>query len=267
MKLTGKNILLTGGTSGLGLETARILVSEGAIVYSMGRTLKGSLPESSSYRFISTDFSDLSKVKSTLLALKNENVKFDIVINNAGVLTSPDYAETMQGFEYSFQVNFLSHLLVSDTILREGMFSSSLIMAVVTSPVYRMAKPGFSFPSREGFRGFKTYTETKYYLLHLGSFLRDRYPSAGFMFIGYNPGTFSSGIYRMQHKWFRAVYRIGNYMLKHPGRVAGPLCSVLKREDLSFNTVYSVHGTEKPFLNAGDKEAGRFLDECLRRLG
>jgi len=266
VNLSGKNILLTGGTSGLGLETAAILASEGAYVTALGRTLKGSFPESPNYRFLATDFSDLEEVRRTLYLMKGEGIRFDIVINNAGVLTSPDYIVTSQGNEYSFQVNFLSHLLVNEFILREGMYNENPLVMVVTSPVYRLTGPGYVFPERAGFKAFRTYSETKYYLLLIGDFLRKRYPSSGLSFAAFDPGTFGSGICRMQHRWFRIMYAIGNVVLKSPAKVASRLCEVLERGEYGFNTVFSVHGHQRVFSPAEPGNADRFMEECFTRI-
>ena len=87
MKLEGKNILITGGSLGIGKETARFLVDKGANVLITGRS-EERLQQAAKYtgaKYIVFDISNLSnitsKTKECLDILENE---IDVLINNAG---------------------------------------------------------------------------------------------------------------------------------------------------------------------------------------
>jgi len=262
LEIKGKTVLVTGGTSGLGFEAAVRLLSEGAVVYAMGRNLKEGWQPVTGYRFIKTDFSDLGDIQRVLKRLSDEKIKFDMVFNNAGVLTSPEFSQTVDGFEYSFQVNFLSHLFIDWSLLASGSHGDNPCFISITSPVYKYFSPRYTFPAQENFKAFRTYAETKYYLLLLGDFLCKEFPGKVINFIGFSPGTFNSGIYRMQRAWFRKMYRVGELILRDPGIVADRLLKVIKTGEPEFNNVYSVSGRTRHFLPDPVK-ASFFIGSCL----
>jgi retinol dehydrogenase 12 len=267
LDITGRKILLTGGTSGLGLEIARILLSGGAEVYAMGRDMKGYSFANDKFRFIKADFADLGGLKKSLSDLLNRNVRFDLVINNAGVLSPPRYQETKDGFEYSFQVNFLSHLVINEMIIRNKSYNGPLTILAVTSPVYKHIKPDFTFPTKNDYSSFRVYSESKFYMLLMGNHLKSEFTSDEFTFIGFNPGTFGSGIYRMQKPWFHIMYKIAAPFMRSPSGVARSLCRVIEEEEYTFNGIYSVNGTKPSVIRAYPAGADEFLKKCSEKAG
>lgn len=265
MELSGKKIFVTGGTSGLGLELVRRLLLQGAEVYATGRKLNENLPEKDNFRFIPVDFTDLKNLTETISEFLNEKILFDVVINNAGVLSPPEYQETKDGVEYSFQVNFLSHILINEMILRKKAYNDPLLIIAVTSPVYRFVRPDFTIPRKTDYRPFRIYSESKYYMLLIGDYLKNECLGSNFRFLGFNPGIFGSGIYRMQKPWFRAMYRFAAPFMRSSGKVAESLIDVIKKEDIVFNEIYS--GTGHPVIFAHDKAAsGKLFCECKEAL-
>ena len=107
-RLSGKTVLITGGTSGLGLQLAKALHRTGAKVFITGRgcdirgreiakSIKASADQKIGYdvRFIYTDQSDLHSVKaaaSTFLAEADGSL--NILICNAGVMSPPMHTKT-----------------------------------------------------------------------------------------------------------------------------------------------------------------------------
>ncbi len=88
MKLEGKNILLTGGSLGIGKETALNLLRKGANVIVTGRSidrLKKSF-DGTDAKLIEFDIGDIDNIKSnTKKCLEFFNNKVDVLINNAGI--------------------------------------------------------------------------------------------------------------------------------------------------------------------------------------
>ncbi len=262
MDLSNKRILLTGGTSGLGLETARILISSGAEVYAMGRKLNDRISEDPGFRFIMTDFSDISRLTGTMKELLTGEIRFDLIINNAGVLSPPNYTETVNRLEYSFQVNFLSHLVINEMLLEHAAYSGELNIIVVTSPVYNHITPDFRIPERNAYKSFRVYSESKFYMLLIGDILKRDFPEVKFGFYAFNPGTFGSGIYRMQKPWFHTVYRIAAPFMRNSSNVAASLCRVAEREHKTGNGIYSRNRTKPSFISPYSREAEEFITRC-----
>ena len=88
-RLRGKRALITGGSSGIGLETAKQFVSEGASVAIAGRNLeslrsaKNELGDSTIY--IESDAADASNQRYVAETVKKELGNLDILFVNAGV--------------------------------------------------------------------------------------------------------------------------------------------------------------------------------------
>ncbi|QFU75763.1 SDR family NAD(P)-dependent oxidoreductase [Halioglobus maricola] len=116
--LEGKQVIVTGGASGLGFETARALGSKGAHVVLVGRNAeKLEMAKIQLMRFGQTkvdtelmDLEDLDSVKVAAESLLSRYPKIDILINNAGIMACP-LARTKQGFESQFGTNHLAHFL------------------------------------------------------------------------------------------------------------------------------------------------------------
>ena len=116
-------ILITGGTSGLGLALVRSFLKKGCYVVATGRQ-NGTIDDNSGrFKLIKVDFSSLRKTADAIKSICRDN-QFDLVVNNAGVLSPPDFMLTEDGNEYTFQVNFLAHLLINEIIVRNRIANS-----------------------------------------------------------------------------------------------------------------------------------------------
>ena len=120
-----KTILLTGATDGIGLETAKLLVSEGHTVLVHGRSdnklantektlqaLNGA-GVVQSYR---ADLSKLAEVEALANAIAKDHSAVDVVINNAGVFSTPNPV-TEEGFDVRFVVNTIAPYLLTQRLL------------------------------------------------------------------------------------------------------------------------------------------------------
>ena len=110
--LTGKRVLVTGVSAGLGVETARALATHGAQVTGAARDLgkaKTALAAAGiDIDLVELDLASLASVREASDALKTAGARFDIVIGNAGVMATPRM-KTADGFEMQFGTNHLGH--------------------------------------------------------------------------------------------------------------------------------------------------------------
>jgi len=110
--LSGKTVLVTGGYSGIGLETVRALVKAGAHVHVPARRkaqardmLDGIIaPE----QIGDMDLGDLPSVEKFAADFLSQHDKLDILIGNAAVMACP-MAHTAQGFESQIGINHFGH--------------------------------------------------------------------------------------------------------------------------------------------------------------
>ena len=128
MNLTGKRILVTGVSAGLGVETTRSLAAHGAQVVGAVRDLnkakaateqvrKDAGDNGGSFELIELDLANLKSVRACANALLAKGQPFDVVIANAGVMATP-FANTIDGFETQFGTNHLGHFVLVNRIAR-----------------------------------------------------------------------------------------------------------------------------------------------------
>jgi NAD(P)-dependent dehydrogenase (short-subunit alcohol dehydrogenase family) len=123
--LTGKRILVTGVSAGLGVETARALAAHGAAVVGAARDLKkaeaataevrAQAANGGSLELIELDLADLASVRAAADKLNEAGKQFDVVICNAGVMATP-FGKTKDGFETQFGTNHLGHFVFVNRI-------------------------------------------------------------------------------------------------------------------------------------------------------
>lgn len=120
-----KKILITGSTDGIGLETAKNLVSQGQHVLLHGRNpskleaAKNTLTELESTGQVESYLADLSlmsEVEKLAQEITGRHDKLDVLINNAGVYKTPE-SITQDGLDVRFVVNTLAPFLLTDRLL------------------------------------------------------------------------------------------------------------------------------------------------------
>lgn len=120
-----KTILITGATDGIGLETAKKLISLGHNVLLHGRNQEKLQAVLSSLATINNDqkieghIADLSSfqaVQSLAKEVTAKHDKLDVLINNAGILKTPNTV-TVDGLDVRFAVNTLAPILLTQQLL------------------------------------------------------------------------------------------------------------------------------------------------------
>jgi len=133
VNLTGKQILVTGVSAGLGVETARSLAAHGALVVGAARDLnkakatteqvrKDAAANGGSFELVELDLANLKSVRACADRLLTKGEPFDVVIANAGVMATP-FGHTADGFETQFGTNHLGHFVLANRItslIRDG---------------------------------------------------------------------------------------------------------------------------------------------------
>ncbi|MGB0922114.1 MAG: SDR family NAD(P)-dependent oxidoreductase [Alphaproteobacteria bacterium] len=120
-----KKILVTGGTDGIGLATAKFLCAEGHQILLHGRNedklakVKAELEEIAAGGSIQTycaDLSNLSEVKALADRVERDHAHIDVLINNAGLLKGPA-PRTDDGYDFRFVVNAVAPYLLTQLLL------------------------------------------------------------------------------------------------------------------------------------------------------
>ena len=117
---TGRTAVITGANTGLGFETAKALAAKGAtVVLAVRNTDKGTTAASrmtGDVQVQELDLTSLDSISAAADALKSRFDTIDLLINNAGVMTTPK-GTTKDGFELQFGTNHLGHFALTGQLL------------------------------------------------------------------------------------------------------------------------------------------------------
>ncbi|MGO7872949.1 SDR family NAD(P)-dependent oxidoreductase [Rhizobium leguminosarum] len=152
--LKGKRFLITGVSSGIGLETARALVAHGASVVGAVRDLAKAERATASVRdaasgsleLIELDLASLQSIRACADRLLADGRRFDSIIANAGVMATP-FARTADGFELQFGTNHLGHFALVNRIA--PLLADNGRLVVLSSQAHRVADIDLDDPNFE----------------------------------------------------------------------------------------------------------------------
>src|ERR1700680_2045758 len=126
MDLSGKRVLVTGVSAGLGVESARALAAHGAEVIGTARDLskaqgateqvRAQAAGRGSLHLVHLDLASLVSVRRCADSLLAAGKPFDVIIANAGVMACPK-GTTVDGFETQFGTNHLGHFVLVNRIV------------------------------------------------------------------------------------------------------------------------------------------------------
>lgn len=123
MNISNRTILITGGGSGIGLETAKLLNEKGNKVILAGRTeqkLKKALESLSNASYIVCDITKENDIESLVFKIKEEYKDLSVLINNAGnafVYTHGEDANSFEKAQDEIFTNYLSTLRLTERLL------------------------------------------------------------------------------------------------------------------------------------------------------
>jgi len=149
--LSGKTALVTGATSGLGLETARAFLSANAeVILAVRDSAKGEAVSQSlqvktgnpRVHVLPLDLSSLSKVRRAAKEFQTRWSKLDLLIDNAGIMGIP-LTYSSDGFEQQFATNHLGHHLLTVMLLPALKSAAPSRVIVLSSSAHRRSDVHF----------------------------------------------------------------------------------------------------------------------------
>lgn len=123
--LAGRVVLITGASSGIGKEAARVIAGKGARLIIAARNMEKANRAADDIRkaFANSDISvrqldlsDLQSVGTFADGFSEEFDRLDVLINNAGIMMCP-YSKTKDGFEIQMGTNHLGHFALTGHLL------------------------------------------------------------------------------------------------------------------------------------------------------
>lgn len=188
--LTGKNAVVTGANSGLGLQTAKAFAGAGAAVIMTARTkqkydqaVETILPtnRSAELRFVQMDLADLSSVRAAAEAVKAAAPTLDILVNNAGIMMTPEDT-TADGLELQIGTNHFGHFAFTGLLLDPLLAAKKARVVTVSSTAHHMGDMDFDDLHQQKADGYNTtaqYGRSKLANMLFTQELQRRFEAAG----------------------------------------------------------------------------------------
>jgi NAD(P)-dependent dehydrogenase (short-subunit alcohol dehydrogenase family) len=215
----GRVALVTGASSGIGLEAALALARAGATVIAAVRDLErgeaavrrmqSAAPEAD-VELQRLDLADLGSVRTAAAEIAARHARLHLLVNNAGVMALP-YRRTAGGFEMQFGTNHLGHFALTGLLLAELAAADDARVVTLASSMHRRGRMDWDdLQSERAYGRWKAYSQSKLANLLFAFELQRRAARAGLALrsVAAHPGIARTNLQiagpRMQGKMLRA---------------------------------------------------------------
>lgn len=268
-----RTVLVTGGNTGIGKETARELARRGDdVVIGCRDVTKG---EAAAAEILATtgkkitvmelDLGSVASIRAFAARFLSERPRLDVLVLNAGLYLS-DRRVTRDGFEQMFGVNHLGHFLLTRLLEERLVASAPARIIVVASHAHRRAKTGLDFDdlmSARSFDGWDAYGKSKLANIYFARELSRRLAKRGVTVNSLHPGVVATEFAGADDAkgFVHAFFRFGKLFLKTPAQ--GAATSVFLATDPSVKDTSGLYfAREKPAKPTRIAED----DACAARL-
>jgi NAD(P)-dependent dehydrogenase (short-subunit alcohol dehydrogenase family) len=186
-EFTGKTVVVTGASSGIGLAAAGELARRGATVALVGRdqdrldTAVAGVPGARGFR---ADFDELASVRDLAARLAAEYPRIDVLCNNAGAVI-PTRQSTVDGHERTMQGNHLAPFLLTH-LLRDRLTGGRVVTTASDAHTGGALDP-VHLDSPGGYRAFTVYGSSKQANILFAAESAHRWPEL--LSFSYHPGV------------------------------------------------------------------------------
>ncbi len=195
---------MTGGASGIGIETARALASAGATVTlavrnsTVGEQVADELRTSTGNNAIDVRPLDLANRASVVSFADNWSSQLNLLINNAGIMALPELTLSPEGWEMQFATNHLGHFLLT-TRLHDALADAGNARVVALSSSGHLFSPVVFDDLHFRFRPYEpivAYGQSKTATSLFAVALTDKWSSDGITSNAVMPGAIATNLQR-----------------------------------------------------------------------
>jgi NAD(P)-dependent dehydrogenase (short-subunit alcohol dehydrogenase family) len=240
IRLDGKTVLVTGASSGIGLETARSLTAAGATVIPGVRT--GEVP---------LDLASFDSVRRFAGDVLARHPRIDVLVNNAGVMFTP-FTRTVDGHEMQFGTNHLGHFLLTTQLMPALLAAAPARVVTVSSAGHHRSDVIWDDPDFEcrPYDKYAAYGQSKTANILFTRELDRRFAGRGVHAFAVHPGVIATGLVRHMDDTERAVLR---------RRLADGEGGPIPQKSVEAGAATSVWAAVAPEL---DTHGGAYLADC-----
>ncbi|KAK9265369.1 hypothetical protein L1049_003519 [Liquidambar formosana] len=165
---TGRTAIVTGSSSGIGVETARVLALRGVHVVmavrnmDAGKNVKESIIKeipTAKIEVMELDLSSMASVRKFAKEYNSSGLPLNLLINNAGVMATP-FMLSQDNIELQFATNHLGHFLLTNLLLET--MKNTVRESKIEGRIVNLSSEGHRFAYREGIRFDKINDESGY---------------------------------------------------------------------------------------------------------
>lgn len=165
-------IIVTGGNSGLGYESAKAFSKRGATVILASRSMERGQEAFLSIQkenpkaeidVMSLDLGDLTSIETFAEAFKEKYSRLDVLLNNAGVMTTP-YGITKDGLEQQIGINHFGHFALTGLLFSHLKATEKARIVNISSNAHKSGKMNFDnlfFENGKDYTPMKAYAQSK----------------------------------------------------------------------------------------------------------
>jgi NAD(P)-dependent dehydrogenase (short-subunit alcohol dehydrogenase family) len=269
-KLQGKTALITGATSGIGLEAAVKLADMGATVVLVGRNqarLDASIAQvkergkSKEVSGLLCDFEELAQIRALATAFKEKHDKLHILVNNAG-LVSDTRRLSKDGYELTFAVNHLGYFLLTTLLLDVMVASAPARIVNVASAGHRRGDMNFDdLMMEKDYFIMKAYGRSKLGNILFTRELAERLKDKGITVNAVHPGGVATNIWTGAPWYGKPLIAVAKLFMATPEQGGDTIVNLAAGDEVQGKTggYYNRMKLEEPSALALDAELARKL--------
>ncbi|KAJ5554615.1 short-chain dehydrogenase/reductase-like protein [Penicillium frequentans] len=259
-KLSNKIIVITGSTSGIGIETARALKATGATLFLTARdtaqaekALAGIL-EPGHVELVKLDISSFASIRTAAAEiLSRSHNQVNILVNNAGIMGVKNLELTEDGHEIHFATNYLGHFLLFQ-LLKPALLASSTAeshsrVVNVASSAHRACQlndsDNYNF-EKGGYSYGVAYANSKLASVYMANEIDRQYGHLGIHATSLHPGAINTNLAR----------HVGKEFVDHLMSDENILKIMKSPEQGAATTVLAAVGKE------WEGKGGKYLEDC-----
>ena len=223
--MSGRTIIITGASDGIGAAAARELSARGDTVVVVGRSPQktAAVADELGVDHLIADFSRLDDVRALAATILERYPRIDVLANNAGGIMG-DRELTVDGFEKTFQVNHLAPFLLT-SLLSERLVSSRatvIATASVANRLYGHLDLG-DLGNERAYSPNKAYGDAKLANILFARELDRRFGDSGIASVSFHPGVVRTGFATQSTSPMRFFYNAFGFFLLRPAKGADTL--------------------------------------------